>query len=114
MKLIYKILPAAQWSAALGTGRFDGAGIDLVDGYIHFSTAAQVEATARLHFAGQDGLVLVALDAERVSAILKWEPSRGGELFPHVYGSIDPSLAHWVKPLPWVGAGHEFPQGWRA
>jgi len=113
MPLIYKILPATLWNAALSSNRFEGAAIDLVDGFIHFSAASQVEETARLHFGGQAGLVLVAVESERLSTALKWEPSRDGALFPHLYGTLAPALVHWVKPLPWDGLAHVFPEGWR-
>jgi uncharacterized protein (DUF952 family) len=97
---VYKLLPAAAWDAAVAAGRFEGAGVDLRDGYIHLSTAAQAPETARLHFAGQAGLVLVRLDTDRLGAALKWEPSRGGQLFPHYYGALDCSLAEAVTPAP--------------
>jgi uncharacterized protein (DUF952 family) len=90
---IYKILAGAAWDAALAAGRFDGAAVDLQDGYIHFSTAAQAQETAAKHFLGQEGLVVAAFDAEDLGAALKWEPSRGGQLFPHLYGPLDPALA---------------------
>jgi uncharacterized protein (DUF952 family) len=97
---IFKIVPAAVWAAAERNGAFAGAGIDLKDGYIHFSSAEQVAETARLHFAGQEELVLVAVDPAAFGATLKWEPSRGGALFPHLYGALDPKRILWVKPIP--------------
>jgi uncharacterized protein (DUF952 family) len=97
---VYKLLSAADWDAGVATGRFEGAGVDLRDGYIHLSTAAQASETARLHFAGQAGLVLVRLDAERLGDALKWEPSRGGQLFPHLYGPLDCALAEAVTAAP--------------
>ena len=114
MALIYKIAPQESWENAVKSGVFAGAAIDLSDGFIHFSDAAQVEETARRHFSGQKDLVLVAFEAERFGAALKWEVSRGGALFPHLYGTLDPALALWVKPLPWVGTAHVFPEGWRS
>jgi uncharacterized protein (DUF952 family) len=96
---VYKILTREAWVAAVRTGRFDGAAIDLRDGYIHLSTAAQATETARLHFAGQAGLVLVKLDAAKLGPALKWEPSRGGQLLPHLYGSLDCGLALAVTPI---------------
>jgi uncharacterized protein (DUF952 family) len=96
---VYKIVSRAAWDAALAQGRFDGAAIDLKDGYIHLSTGAQAQDTARLHFHGQAGLVLVTLSAEALGDALKWEPSRGGQLFPHLYGSLDPALALAVTDL---------------
>jgi uncharacterized protein (DUF952 family) len=109
MALIYKILSQALWQEAKATGQFSGAGIDLKDGYIHFSTAEQMHETARLHFAGQDHLVLFAIDSESLGHSLKWEESRGGKLFPHVYGTIEIKNIRWAKPLPWVGTAHVFP-----
>ena len=99
MPRVYKILKRDAWDAAVRAGRFEGAGIDLADGYIHLSTAAQAQETARRYFSGQTGLVLVRLDAARLGGSLRWEPSRGGELFPHVYGSLDPALAEAVSEI---------------
>ncbi len=108
--LIYKIVPAALWRQAEVQGRFDGAPVDLADGYIHFSTATQVRETAAKHFRGQDNLLLVALDGTKLGDALRFEVSRGGALFPHLYAQLDPTLAEWVKPLP-LGAddAHIFP-----
>jgi len=108
--LVYKILTAAEWQAAERAGVFRGAGIDIADGYIHFSTIAQAGETAAKHFAGQGDLVLVAVDAEKLGAAIKWEPSRGGQLFPHLYGTLATADAVWVKPLA-LGEGgkHVFP-----
>jgi uncharacterized protein (DUF952 family) len=97
---IYKILPADAWAAAQRAGRFEGAGIDLADGYIHLSTAAQAPETARLHFAGQANLLLLRIDAEALGAALKWEPSRGGQLFPHLYVPLDCALVEAATPIP--------------
>lgn len=99
MSLIYKILASAEWDAAVAAGRFDGSAADLADGFIHFSTAAQAPETARRHFAGRVGLVLAAFDAAALGADLRWEPSRGGDLFPHLYAPLDPALALSVVPL---------------
>ena len=85
MTRVYKILPRADWDAAVKAGRFEGSGVDARDGFIHFSTAAQAQETAAKHFAGRDDLVLVALAAEPLGDRLRWEPSRGGALFPHLY-----------------------------
>ena len=100
MTRIYKILGLEAWEAAVAAGRFDGAAIDLQDGYIHFSTAAQAQETAAKHFVGQAGLVVVAFDAEDLGPGLKWEPSRGGQLFPHLYGPLDPALAKGLTEAP--------------
>jgi len=100
VSLIYKILPRAAWAQAVSRGRFEGSPVDLQDGYIHFSTAAQAQETAAKHFRGQADLVLVAVEAEMLGAALRWEPSRGGQLFPHLYGSLDPALAKGVADAP--------------
>lgn len=96
---IFKILPRREWDDALATGAFLGSAIDLTDGYIHFSTAAQVRETAQKHFAWQSDLLLVAVDAQDLGDAIKWEPSRGGDLFPHLYGALPVDRAVWVKPL---------------
>ncbi|MEO6607755.1 MAG: DUF952 domain-containing protein [Aestuariivirga sp.] len=111
MQVFYKILPRKVWDRAKAEGTFAGSGIDLADGYIHLSTMAQVQETAARHFAGVDDLVLVAVPEQAVVTHLKWEPSRGGALFPHVYGTIDPQQVSWVRDLPWNGAAHDFPEG---
>ena len=100
MSRVYKIIAREAWVRACAAGRFEGAAIDLKDGYIHLSTAAQAQDTARLHFRGQAGLAVVAFEAEAFGVALKWEPSRGGQLFPHVYGAIDPALALAVTDAP--------------
>jgi uncharacterized protein (DUF952 family) len=102
--LVYKILPRTAWETALAAGRFDGSAVDLQDGFIHFSTAAQAQETADKHFRGQAGLVLVAFDAEDLGPALRWEPSRGGQLFPHLYAALDPALARAVTDAPLDGA----------
>ena len=88
MTTIYKICEASQWTQAEHDGEFRGSEVDLADGYIHFSTAAQVAGTAAKHFAGMSSLVLVAVGAEELGAALKWERSRGGDVFPHLYGVL--------------------------
>ena len=97
---VYKIAGRADWDAALQAGAFEGAAIDLRDGYIHLSTAAQARDTARLHFASQAGLVLLRIDAAALGAALRWEPSRGGDLFPHLYGSLACGLVEAVTEMP--------------
>jgi uncharacterized protein (DUF952 family) len=99
MSRVYKIVDASAWEAAIRAGTFVGAEIDLKDGYIHLSTAAQAAETARLHFAGRDGLLLIAIDAKALGDALKWETSRGGDLFPHLYGPLIPDLAIEARPL---------------
>ncbi len=110
---LFKIIASEKWQEAVAQGCFKGAAIDLADGYIHLSTESQVEETARLHFAGQSGLLLVAFSDTQFGQDLKWEASRGAALFPHVHGTIDPGTALWAKPLPWNGHSHDFPPGWR-
>ncbi len=99
MTLIYKIHPAAGWAIAEQSGTFAGAGIDVVDGYIHFSTGEQVRETAAKHFSGQRDLLLIAVDADALGPALKWEPSRGGLLFPHLYGPLSLADVRWTRPL---------------
>jgi uncharacterized protein (DUF952 family) len=109
-KTIYKICDAPTWRAAERAGEFAGAPVDLADGYIHFSAADQVEETAAKHFAGQRDLVLIAVDAEALGPALKWEPSRGGALFPHLDGKLPLRAVRWTKPLPPGPDGrHVFP-----
>lgn len=88
MRLIYKLLDAPTWKAALAAGVFAGSAVDERDGYIHFSDAAQAQETARLYFRGVKDLVLLTVDADRLGEALRWEPSRGGALFPHLYGVL--------------------------
>jgi uncharacterized protein (DUF952 family) len=106
---VYKICPKPLWQDAERTGVFTGAPVDLSDGFIHFSTAAQAPETARRHFAGQDDLVLIAIDATKLGDALKFEVSRGGELFPHLYAPLDLGAVRWVRPLPLGADGHVFP-----
>ena len=89
MSRIYKILPRTDWEAARAAGRFAGSAVDLQDGYIHFSTAAQAQETARRHFHGQADLVVLAVEADDLGEALRWEASRGGALFPHLYAPLD-------------------------
>lgn len=110
MSLIYKICLEAFWREAEAEGVFAGAPIDLADGFIHFSTGAQLRETAARHFAGQDDLLLIAVEADRLGPALRYEPSRGGALFPHLYASLDPRQARWIAPLPLCPAGHRFPE----
>ncbi|MDR9428472.1 MAG: DUF952 domain-containing protein [Salibaculum sp.] len=108
--LIYKILTADQWAVLDRTGRFDGAPIDLADGYIHASTAVQAQETAEKHFAGQSGLMLAALEAATYGDDLRWEVSRGGAEFPHLYNR--PLLRDevlWARPIPVVDGVPQVP-----
>jgi uncharacterized protein (DUF952 family) len=97
---IYKILPRLDWEAALAARRFDGSPVDRQDGFIHFSTAAQAQETARRHFAGQEDLVVLTVEADDLGAALRWEASRGGDLFPHLYAHLDPALVREVTEAP--------------
>ena len=101
MTIIYKLVPSELWSEAQARGAFDGSPVDHADGYIHFSTAEQLRETARRHFSGVSPLLLAAVDAERLGPALRWEPSRGGALFPHLYAVLDLSciLRVWQVPL---------------
>lgn len=108
--VVYKICPLALWREAERAGEFSGAEVDRKDGFIHFSTAGQVAETAAKHFAGQRDLVLIAVDADALGPALRWEPSRGGALFPHLYGPLPLAAAVWTKPLPLRPDGtHAFP-----
>jgi len=108
--LIYKICDKSLWEAAVRSGTFEGAPIDLKDGYIHFSTAGQVERTVAVHFFGQSNLTLVAVDPELLDDRLKYETSRGGDLFPHLYAKLPISAVKWSSPLPLTRDGkHVFP-----
>jgi uncharacterized protein (DUF952 family) len=110
VSLVYKIVPSALWRVAESEGVFLGAPVDLADGFIHFSTADQVAETAAKHFAGEDDLLLVAVDSAALGLRLRWEPSRGGALFPHLYGPLRPAAVRWTAPLPLGPDGvHRFP-----
>lgn len=105
--LIYKILTAEQWAGLDATGTFNGAPIDVADGYIHTSTAAQAQETADKHFAGVDGLMLAALNPDTYGDDLVWEPSRGGQDFPHIYRRpLLRSEVVWVRPMPVMDGRH--------
>lgn len=111
MALIYKICSRELWDAAKRRGIFEGAPVDLADGFIHFSTPAQVRETAAKHFAGQDDLVLVAVDDEALGPALIYEPSRGGALFPHLYEPLLLDAVASVEPLRLGADGrHVFPE----
>lgn len=111
MRLIYKIVEPAAWQAAEQTGCFVGAPVDLLDGFIHFSASDQLRETAAKHFAGKRDLLLVAVAADALGDALKWEVSRGGALFPHLYGMLSLTDVVWVEPLPLDTEGcHRFPE----
>jgi uncharacterized protein (DUF952 family) len=97
---IYKICSRAEWRAAAAAGAFHGSAVDLRDGFIHFSAAAQLAETAVKHFAAQSDLMLIAVDAYVLGAALKWERSRNDDLFPHLYGPLPLAAVRWARPLP--------------
>ncbi|MEL6102542.1 MAG: DUF952 domain-containing protein [Pseudomonadota bacterium] len=107
--LIFKIFRAGEWAEFDAAGVTTGAPIDVADGYVHFSTADQAAETAAKHFAGEDGLVLLALEADALGPALKWEPSRGGALFPHLYRELRMEDVLWSKALPLKNGVHQFP-----
>ena len=109
--LIYKIFRRAEWVVLRDAGDTAGAPIDLTDGYIHFSTAAQVAETAAKYFTTESDLVLLALDSRRLGPALKWEPARAGALFPHLYRRLTLADVLWDKSLPLGATGHIFPEG---
>lgn len=107
--IIYKILTTDQWNTLQSAGEFAGAPIDIQDGYVHFSTEGQLQTTADKHFQGQTGLFILAVDAEEVEADLKWEPSRGGDLFPHLYSTMKLDQVMWIRPVQSSGDQHHLP-----
>jgi uncharacterized protein (DUF952 family) len=110
-QIIYHMCRAEEWTVAVAAGSYRGSSQDLADGFIHFSTAAQIVESARRHRAGQEGLLLLAVDAARLGDRLKWEKSRGGDLFPHLYGPLDPAESESAVPLPLGPDGvHVFPE----
>jgi len=111
VRTIYKISKASAWREAERQGVFRGSPDDLRDGYIHFSTAAQLPETLRKHYAGQTGLFLIAIDADALGEALRWEPSRNDELFPHLYGELDLGSVTAVYELPARSdGGHDIPE----
>jgi uncharacterized protein (DUF952 family) len=111
MATIYKICERPEWQEAQRDGRYRGSAVDRRDGFIHFSTVTQAVETAEKHFAGVKDLILIAVDAEALGAALKWEPSRGGALFPHLYGAMPLAAVRWAKPLPdETGGKRAFPE----
>ena len=105
---IYKILRAPEWQVLMQAGSTSGSPVDLADGFIHFSTASQVAETLSKHFAGEDGLMVLAVEDAPLGDRLRWEPSRGGQLFPHLYRDLRLSDLVWVRP---VGTGGTLPDG---
>jgi len=111
MKKVYKVLSKTEWHKAINEGIFKGAAIDLQDGYIHLSTAEQVEETVEKHFKGQSNLLLISFDTEKLGDALKWEQSRNDDLFPHLYANLQPTLADQVLALvDRQDGGHDFPE----
>ena len=109
-KFIYKICDRSDWNTAVKAGVYDGSEVDSKDGFIHFSTAEQSRETAAKHFSGVEGLVLVNIDGKRLGDALKWEISRNGALFPHLYGALEPGSVDSVVDLPLGADGnHVFP-----
>ncbi|WP_296425210.1 DUF952 domain-containing protein [Yoonia sp.] len=106
--LIYKIFRASEWAELQAKGETSGAPIDIADGYVHFSTAANVAETAAKYFADEDGLVLLAVEADGLEP-LKWEPARAGVLFPHLYRTLRMADITWHVPLPRTDGVHQFP-----
>ena len=107
---IYKIISKSEWQMAENAGVFKGVAIDLTDGYIHFSTAAQAAETAAKHFTGKTDLLLITINPDALTQSLKWEPSRGGALFPHLYGDLNMDAVEDQTPLPLNADGaHIFP-----
>ncbi|MEM1344871.1 MAG: DUF952 domain-containing protein [Pseudomonadota bacterium] len=104
--MIYKVLTAEQWQTLKRDGESQGAPIDVADGFIHFSTGEQLAETLTRHFAGQDKLVLAAVAPEPLGAALKWEPSRGGALFPHLYAPLRLSDIAWTQEIAWQDGAH--------
>ncbi|MCX7567050.1 DUF952 domain-containing protein [Sulfitobacter sp. F26169L] len=109
--LIFKIFRTEEWQALRARGQTTGAPIDVADGYIHFSTANQAAETASKHFAGQDGLFLIAAETDNLGPELEWEVSRGDALFPHLYRELTMDDVVWAQPLPLDNGVHQFPAG---
>ena len=107
---IYKIFRAPEWADLRAKGETPGAPVDVADGFVHFSTIEQAPETATKHFAGEDGLMLLALEADDLGEKLIWEPSRGGALFPHLYRPMRMDEVLWAKPLPLENGQHRFPE----
>jgi uncharacterized protein (DUF952 family) len=104
-RIIYKICDRAGWDAAERSGIFRGTAVDARDGFIHFSAAVQVRDTAAKHFGRRTDLMLIAVDAAVLGDALKWEVSRDGALFPHLYGALPLTAVLWARPLALGGDG---------
>ena len=110
VSFLYKIMSKQEWAAALAKGAYEGSEVDMRDGFIHLSAAHQVRETAQKHFSGKAGLLLVSVREESLGQSLKWETSRGGALFPHIYGPLPLTAVSEVIPLPLVNGVHQFPE----
>lgn len=109
--VVYKICTRAAWDRAQACGRFTGSADDARDGFIHLSGGDQLAATAAKHFAGKADLVLLAVDVDRLDSALRWEPSRGGALYPHLYGALSLDAVLWMRPMPLGSDGtHDLPK----
>lgn len=109
MTMIYKVLGRDEWEKALARGIFEGSEVDRRDGFIHFSAAHQLRETVRRHFTARPDLILAAVDSSALAPDLKWEESRGGDLFPHLYAALTLDKIMKAAPLPWRGTAHDFP-----
>lgn len=109
--VILKILRGPEWADLRANGFSAGAPVDVADGFVHFSTVAQAPETAAKHFAGEDGLMLLGVEVDRLGDALKWEASRGGALFAHLYRALQMGDVVWAQPLPIVDGVHQFPPG---
>jgi uncharacterized protein (DUF952 family) len=109
--VLYKIMSRQEWETAQANGHYEGSAVDRRDGFIHLSASHQVRATAQKHFSGQTDLLLVSVAEDVLGPNLKWETSRGGDLFPHIYGTLPLSAISDVVPLPLMNGVHQFPQG---
>lgn len=108
--VLYKIMSRQEWETAQANGHYEGSAVDRRDGFIHLSASHQVRATAQKHFSGQTDLLLVSVAEEVLGPNLKWETSRGGDLFPHIYGHLPLSAVSDAIPLPLVNGIHQFPE----
>ncbi len=108
--VLYKIMSRQEWEAAQVNGLYEGSEVDRRDGFIHLSASHQVRATAQKHFSGKADLLLVSVTEEALGQSLKWEVSRGDDLFPHIYGALPLSAVTEVIQLPLVNGVHQFPE----
>ena len=111
VSFLYKIMSKQEWEKAQVQGIYEGSEVDRRDGFIHLSAAHQVRATAQKHFFGKMDLVLISVAQENFGPSLKWEASRGGDLFPHIYGPLQLDAISKAVPLPLVNGIHQFPKG---